>query len=273
MKNLSNSAMSDFNQEQWSLINKYFDKIIVLTIERNKNRIEIIKDTLDGINFEIFIGVDGKNLNIGELLKSNIVSEKINEVFIETSIEYMNMKVEKIHINEIACALSHRNIYEHVVKNGLKRVLIFEDDVIPVEENLKYLADTLNQLPNDWEVFYMGHMINNDFSRTGKMKYLYLPNFLSAIGINTQSVIRKKKSYPRDFSSKLKIHGGHTGLHAYAISYAAALKLVKKQTPLKYVADLLLMDVISKNELISYTSKYIFFEQNAKVHSSIWNYE
>ena len=254
------------------ILNTYFDKIILLTIERNVSRLETIKKVLNGLNYEVFLGVDGATLDLKKMIGLGEVSPDIEEIYKQTNMDYMNMVSTKpIHINQIACALSHIKIYEYISNNTDDKVLILEDDVIPVEENLQYLAETLNQAPKNWEVLYLGHVINNNFSLFGKIKYYYLTHFLYKIGIRTKAVVRKKKTYPAPFSSLLKKQGAHIGTHAYAVRCNAVKKLIKLQTPLAQVApDLLLMDAIAKNIVTSYTSKYIFFKQNDKIHSSIW---
>ncbi len=255
-----------------SILNTYFDKVILLTIERNASRLETIKNVLGGLEYEIFWGVDGSKLNLQKMVETGEVADNINEIYKQTNIDYMNMVSAKpIHINQIACALSHVKIYEYIKKNKYDKVLILEDDVIPVEKNLKYLSDTLKEVPNDWEVLYVGHLINNNFSFWGILKYYYLTNFIYKIGIRTKSVIRKKNTYPSPYSKLLRKQGAHIGTHAYAVRGNTVDKLIKLQEPLKQVApDLLLMDAIAKKVVVSYTSKYNLFEQNNAIHSSIW---
>lgn len=264
--------MTDSTKSKFDILNSYFDKIILLTIERNVPRLEIIKNVLNGLNYEVFIGVDGSKLDLKKMIESGEVSENIDAIYKQTNIDYMNMPFAKpIHINQIACALSHVKIYHYIKENNFDKILILEDDVISVEKNLKYLSETLEQVPNDWEVLYLGHITNNNFSFWGKLKYYYLTNFIYRIGLKTKAVVRKKKTYPGPFSSLLRKHGAHIGTHAYAVKGATVDKLIKLQEPLKQVApDLLLMDAVAKNVVTSYTSKYIFFEQNDKIHSSIW---
>lgn len=262
--------MADNNNKTWELINHFFDKVLILTIDRNKNRTDILTDVFNGLNYELFRGVDGSKLVIQDLINRNIVDKSINEIFVNTSALHMNMNVQSIHNNEVACALSHKNIYQYVIDNDLQSVLIFEDDVIPVYKNLQYLEQSLKELPKDWDILYLGYKINDDFSVFGNIKYNYLPSFLFQIGIKTPGIVRKINGYPKKYSKMIRRYGAHTCTHAYAISNKAAKKLVKIQEPLKYVADLLLMDTISKKELTSYTTTFPFFDQNSSIDSSIW---
>ncbi|RYX87559.1 hypothetical protein EON73_01145 [bacterium] len=255
------------------VLNRYFDKVIVLTIERNKHRLNIIDKILSGLDYDVFIGVDGKQLDLTELQQSNQVSANINEIYAETNSAYLNMASPPIHINQVACAMSHVEIYKYLLnKKGCDRILILEDDVIPVEQHLKYLEDTLKSVPNDWEVLYLGYMLNDDFSFLGNLKYHTLVTLLTSVGIKTSMLSRKQQTFPVPFSKFLRKHGAHTGTHAYGVTQSALPKLIAMQTPLQQVApDLLLIDAIVKNKITSYTTKYLFFDQNNSLHSSIWD--
>lgn len=261
------------NESYITILNNYFDKIFLLTIERNEERLKTTKKILHGLNYEIFFGVDGSKLDLAQLKKSGLVSNNIDAIYEKSNIDYMNMPSPPIHINQIACALSHVEIYKKIRSSGnFNRVLILEDDTALVESNLQYLSETLKQVPEDWEVLYLGHIINNNFSFWGKFKYYYLTHFIYRIGIRTKAIIRKKNTYPLPFSSLLRKQGAHIGTHAYAVKANAVDKLIKLQEPLEQVApDLLLMDAIVKKIVVSYSSKYVFFEQNPNLHSSIWS--
>ncbi|MVN22246.1 glycosyltransferase family 25 protein [Mucilaginibacter arboris] len=260
------------DQPHLKILNTYFDKILILTIQRNANRREILKQVLGGLDYEIFYGVEGSMLKLKELIESGVVAANIQDIYKQTNIDYMNMGSSPVHINQIACSMSHIKMYQYILDNQLDKVLILEDDVMPVEENLKYLSETLNQVPDNWELLYLGHIINNNFSFWGKLKYYYFINFLYKVGIRTKSIIRKKNTYPGPFSTLLRKDGAHIGTHAYAVRGKGAVKLIKLQEPLKQAApDLLLMDAVAKRVVVSYTSKFNFFQQNPKIHSSVWD--
>lgn len=253
-------------------LNKYFDKILLLTIERNLYRLPDIRKNFNGLNFEVFMGVDGSKLNIPELKEQGVIAKNIDDIYMQDSIHYMNMPVKPLLNNQIAVASSHKKIYQYVKDNGFNKVLILEDDAIPVEKNLHLIEKTLTQVPDDWELLFLGHIYNNDFSFWGRLRYYHFINFLYRIGFRTDAVVRKKKSYPSDFSSLIKKQGGHIGTHAYALHGAGAEILLKKQTPLTHGAsDFLTMDAAAKNQIRAYTCKHMFFEQNQELPSSVYN--
>jgi GR25 family glycosyltransferase involved in LPS biosynthesis len=254
------------------ILNSYFDKILLLTIERNLYRLADINNNFNGLDFEVFMGIDGSNLDIRELQNIGEIASNINEIYKQNNLDYLNLKVGPLLNNQIAVASSHKKIYRYIKDNCLQKVLILEDDATPVETNLQYLAETLKQVPQDCELLFLGHIYNNDFSFFGKLRYYYLTNFFYQVGIRTKAVIRKKKSYPTDFSSMLKKQGGHIGTHAYALFGEGASKLLAMQTPLTYGAsDLLTMDAVANNKICAYTCKHMFFKQNTQLPSSVYN--
>lgn len=254
------------------ILNGYFDKILLLTIERNLHRLDEINHNFNGLNFEVFMGVDGSKLKIAELQQQGEIAININEIYKQANIDYLNLGVGPLLNNQIAVASSHKKMYQYIAKNKFAKTLILEDDSIPVEKNLHYLAETLKQVPPDCELLFLGHIFNNDFSFLGRLKYYHLVNVLYDIGIRTKAVVRKKKSYPRDYSSLLKKQGGHIGTHAYALFGQGAAKLLNIQTPLTHGAsDLLTMDAVATTKIQAYTCKYPFFEQNQQLPSSVYN--
>lgn len=55
-----------------------------------------------------------------------------------------------------ACTLSHLNIIQRSVKENYKAVLIFEDDVLLNPLFARILTDTINDLPANWDMLYLG---------------------------------------------------------------------------------------------------------------------
>lgn len=253
-------------------LNSYFDKILLLTIERNLYRLDDINKNYNGLKFEIFMGIDGSKLDISEMQQKGEIAANINEIYRQANIDYLNLSVGRLLKNQIAVALSHKKMYQYITENQFAKVLILEDDAVPIEKNLNYLAETLKQVPADCEMLFLGHIFNNDFSFWGRLKYYHLVNFLYNIRIRTNAIIRKRKSYPRDYSKMLKKQGGHIGTHAYALFGKGAAKLLNIQTPLTHGAsDLLTMDAVANCQIHAYTCKFPFFKQNGDLPSSVYN--
>ena len=148
--NHSKSLSNQTTKQYFRFLNEYYDKIYVLTIQRATERQKKIKKVLDGLEFIFFYGTD----------KINWSKEK----FIEKGIYNEQLAVEKhrygkeMTLGEVAAALSHKQLYEDVVKNNYQKVLIFEDDVIPNFSELHCIPAILKELPGDWELLYWGYV-------------------------------------------------------------------------------------------------------------------
>jgi len=69
-------------------------------------------------------------------------------------------KFKKDNIN-IAIFLSHIEAYKSIIKNNFKFSLILEDDSIPEDRFTKFVYKYLNDLPNDYDLFFVSSGKNN----------------------------------------------------------------------------------------------------------------
>ena len=58
--------------------------------------------------------------------------------------------------SELACAISHFNIWKHAFNNKYNRIIIFEDDVLLDDDFTKKLNHYFLQVPYDWKLIYLG---------------------------------------------------------------------------------------------------------------------
>lgn len=137
-------------------INEYFDKVVVINLDKRTDRLEKISKQLDelGIVFERFSAIDctGKNP-----------------------------------------MLANRDSHVEVWKQNLgKKVLILEDDAYFVEGFQERFDEVIQTLPENWDVFYLGVLldkmtgkvikVNNDWYRqivsTGTQAYCLHPDMM-----------------------------------------------------------------------------------------------
>ena len=65
--------------------------------------------------------------------------------------------IETPESHHIGCALSHREIIRRAEMQELQNVLVFEDDAIFMDDTLKCLAQSIEELKKkDWKLLYMG---------------------------------------------------------------------------------------------------------------------
>lgn len=126
------------------MINQYFDKIYLLNLFRRKDRLEDSKYRLDknGIDYEIFNGVDGSVMN-------HIWAKLNNPHFTNSSY--------------VGCSISHLSIYKDAISNGYSKILIIEDDNL-INTNLHSIFNSLI-IPEWKDLFYLGYIpLNEDCS-------------------------------------------------------------------------------------------------------------
>jgi GR25 family glycosyltransferase involved in LPS biosynthesis len=137
-------------------INEYFDKVVVINLDKRTDRLEKITKQLDdlGITFERFSAIDGAGKNP---------------------------------------MLANRDSHLQVWRENLgKKVLVLEDDAYFVEGFQERFDEVIQTLPEEWDVFYLGALIdkntgkvikvNNDWYRqiisTGTQAYCVHPDIM-----------------------------------------------------------------------------------------------
>jgi glycosyl transferase family 25 len=230
----------------------FFDKIFVITLHRATDRQIQVKEQLQGLPFEFFYGADKQQLNQDQLIKENIYSDdKAKE---------MNRYHKGMVLGHIACSLSHRNLYEHIVDNGYKRVLIFEDDVVTLTENLHHLQRALKELPAEWELLYLGYAKYEKATFKLKCRQLFY-QLLSYLRLLKWSPLMVRNLLPKPFSKHLQRAGFHDLTHAYAVTDKACMKLIDQQTPVAFNSDSLLTYLVMNGKLNAFITRPQFFTQ------------
>lgn len=121
-----------------SILNKYFDKIYYINLERR---------------------IDRNEQCVHELNKNNIIAERFN------AIDYKEMNLEPW----MGCLLSNLEIIKESKSSGFDCVLILEDDVVFVDKLEELFIEYINQVPDNWDMLYLsgnhnqhcGNHINN----------------------------------------------------------------------------------------------------------------
>ncbi|MBL7749320.1 MAG: glycosyltransferase family 25 protein [Chitinophagaceae bacterium] len=241
------------------LLQQYFDKVLVLTVPRFKDRQEKITQRLAGITFEFFYGVDKNELDT-DFISLNYIYDKKLSLSVRQQFKEMNT-------GEIACALSHRKIYQAILDNNWQRVLILEDDVIPDLNTLPLLFDAVKELPPSWELFYLGYLKNEKITTGSLIKQAWY-KILRFLGLSNLSYQQISNLAPKPFSHSLMKAGFHDCTHAYAVSNAGAKKLLNASTPVRHRADNLLSALVLSNTIEAYASRSFLFNQEIFVNQS-----
>ena len=131
---------------------KYFDRIVVINLERRKDRLDQFTKEAEriGFEFEVHKAIDGK-------------AEGISPI--------------------VAGRLSHIQVLESIKPDEM--VLICEDDAIFCDDFLEKLPKHMETLPENWDILYLGAIKNriepmNDYwvrqvETTGTQAYCIRP--------------------------------------------------------------------------------------------------
>ncbi len=247
-----------------NFLQQYFDKILVVSVPRFTGRHEKVRQNLEGLPFDFFWGADKLELDYEKI--------KADGTYDEQMAKKLQRQGKALNTGEIACSLSHRKVYTAIIKNNWKKVLILEDDVLPLMEKMDVLPEALKELPEGWELAYLGYLKHETVTTKLKIKQ-FIYKILSALGGMAWSYKMVTNLLPKPFSAHLKKAGFHDCTHAYAVTLEGAKKLLASQTPVVYRADDLLSATILKGELNAFVTEPKFFDQenfhNAAITSEI----
>ncbi len=243
-----------------SFINQYFDKILVVSVPRFTDRHERLNQSLDGLQYDFFWGADKQQLDFD--------IAKTDGTYNEAMAKQLQRQGKSLNPGELACSLSHRMLYEEMMKHHWKRVLVLEDDVLPLYDNMHNLPAAIQELPEDWELVYFGYLKHERVTTGLKLKQFFY-KIISAMGLMAWSYKMVSNLLPKPFSAHLKKAGFHDCTHAYAVSLSGAKKLLEAQTPVVYRADDLLSATIMKGELKAFVTEPKFFDQEIFHNTSI----
>jgi glycosyl transferase family 25 len=137
---------------------------------------------------------------------------------------------------------------------------------------LQQLPAALQQLPDNWELVYLGYLKHEQVTTLLKVKQFFY-KIMSALGLMAWSYKMASNLLPKPFSRHLKRAGFHDCTHAYAVTIEGAKKLLAAQTPVVYRADDLLSATIMKGKLNAFITEPKFFDQeifhNAAIVSEV----
>lgn len=245
-------ADPELSPEAIGFLEKYFDKILVITIPRATERQEKVRRRLQGLPFEFFYGIDKLDLDPATILSDKIYDDDVAKKF--------DRYGRSMVLGQVACALSHRKVYEYILEKKYQRVLIFEDDLVPLDYPAHDLSAALAELPADWEMIYLGYSKYEKVTTGLKLKKLFYQG-LSYTPFLKWTPLMVSNLLPKPYSPHLRKAGFHDLLHAYAVTAEACSKLIETQTPVVFVADPLVSHLIMNGRLRAFTTIPQFFTQ------------
>jgi glycosyl transferase family 25 len=242
-------------EKPFEVLNRSFDRIWVVTLARAEARQARVRERLRGLDFSFHLGADKQDLDFAALRRDGVYDEALARE--------VSRRSRPMSPGQIGCALSHRQLYEETLREGHRRVLVFEDDVVPREADLPLVGEALAQLPASFDVAYLGW---TNFERVtprdrAKQAVYVVASAMRLMKWRPSQILR---FHPRPYSPNLLRAGLHHCTHAYAFSAAGARKLLEAQTPVAHIADQLLIHMILSGKLEAYATVPKFFDQEAE---------
>ena len=161
--------------------------IIVISLERAKERRERIKSQLSALNIDAIIldAIDGQLLSPDE-----------SDKFLHLPGGYR--EGEKFKPGEIACTMSHINAIKIAKDNNWPYLIVLEDDVILANDFEKRIKFLFKILPSDWEHVYLSGIPRFGF---GYVPQLQIANIQPSVFTEcTHSMLIKNTAYDKIIS-------------------------------------------------------------------------
>ena len=218
---------------------KYVDNVYLINMDKDTERLEKVTKECKkfNINFERFCGIDPLKLSKKELNK------------------YVSKTCQNICPNGIiGCGVSHMKIYEDALKNNYKNILVLEDDVYFDDELYEELNKAMTELPEDYDILYLGcfgicdkeQVYNMDLNLLFHLYTNFLKKFKSTCKNECEKKLNNKYKYLHIPEFPLSAHG-------LIISNKGCRKLLNLIEKLNYHIDTTI--ALKSNELNIYITK------------------
>lgn len=233
----------------YDIFNAYFDHIYIVTLRRATERQQQLAKDLAGLQYELFWGSDKQELDIAALSANNGYSE--------AKAQQYHRYNKGMSPGQIGCALSHKRIYTDMLQKGYQKVLILEDDVYPTQ--MEQAAAVLAAFPADWELVMLDYH-KNEQRNWWKQQWYHVQHAFGKLKWNHTMI---RNLYPRRVNNYIQTAGYHEFTDAYCITPTAAKVLLDLQSPLCFIADMLLPYAATNGLVKSYISTPKLFAQTS----------
>jgi len=184
-----------------SYVNTVIDRVYVINLDKDTERLHAFDKQMKKhrISYMRFPAVNGASLGYDEGLT------KFCNDFCTPGMK--------------GCALSHKSIWEDMLKNRYENVLVFEDDVTLLDEFETVFRDGWDQLPKDYDLYYLGCHGTCDNSH-----------------VTSKILNRVMQTEPEGYDKNINTVYGSLGTHGYIISNKCAKVIV--DSPINTHVDL-----------------------------------
>ena len=123
--------------------------VFVINLERSVHRRQYAIDHLagHGVQARIVPAVDGNTLDLDELSQQGVYDDSLARQKFSRSLSR----------NEIACTLSHVNVWRKMIADDVPMAMILEDDVMLAPDIADAITAALDQAPANWDIIQLYH--------------------------------------------------------------------------------------------------------------------
>lgn len=234
-------------------LNNAFDRIYVLTLDRATDRHTHIETELEGVDYHFFSATDKVDLDDDRVIADGVYDDAKHH--------RLQRSDRSLSLGEVACAVSHRQIYQDAIEHRYERILVLEDDVDLVRQNLASFETAYSELPADWELLLLGYYDQRYPGLLTELKrrfYLICQRQgLFNWGKVSERFIERMSMRP--YSSQLWRLGKTSGGHAYALTQSACHKFAEYHDPVYLQADRVFMYYLAEFELQAFALRHPLF--------------
>jgi len=204
-------------------------KIFVINLKSDVKRLQRILTQFKKFNivdFEIVEAINGRQLS----------ESQINQHYDKNAASFI---IRELGPTEIACALSHIEVCNRIIKYN-KRCLVIEDDVLLTKEFKNFVNI---EIDDSSDIIFFGLYTSNcEYKKPKLYQYKNIRYSINHAGNITRCYL--EKSYTTlgginfyDIDEHSVKHDIFHGTHAYAPSVNACHKIIKSNYPVKMMAD------------------------------------
>ena len=235
-------------------LKKFHDAVFVITAPGFNDRQENARRELGEGNFEFIYGINKSTTSKVQLLSQGVYDEE-RAIALDRSGKPMSL-------GHICCSIGHRNVYQHIVENGIERALVFEDDVVANEVDETEVERIFKSFPADAELIYWGWKGGGYKPLFGSIKQA-LYHVQHAMGILKYDHTMICNLYAEPYNEYFDTAGKRLLGHAYTLTRSGAEQLIELNTPVVLNADNALLYAVLQDKVKAYVSKIKLFGQRS----------
>ena len=217
-----------------SYVNQVVDKVYLINLDRDTERLKTMTEQLNKLNIEF--------TRFPAVLGSEV---KTSHDLTDFCLKYCTDGIK-------GCAMSHKTIWNDMLKNNYKQVLILEDDAVFADDFEHMFKTGWDQVPKDFDMFYLGCNFNCDDSHT-------IPKVYNKV----------LGQVPQKVNTHILRVFGSVGFHGYIISNNCARRV--QHSPIHNHIDAQMAYWINKYKMNAYSMKPLIINtpDNGIGHSNL----